>query len=1084
MRVLITGSSGLVGQSLVASLCQHFSVIGLQRSVNQTEFNGSPEFIYRDICERAIVPQGVDVVVHCARIHGSASEMQRINVHGTENLLAQCIVSKVKKFIFFSSTVVYSASAHIGQAHIAEDTLPITRSWTTDRYTAEKIVLEQHVQKQCFQNGIDCIVLRLSCAGGRSPSGRQSAIFRTLSRLQSYHIHLPWQNIDVIDIKDICKLVEKMLLARQEVWNQTYNLTGRSFCIAKLYKPHKFSLPLYLPACFQRLLPSSASTVVQQLSFSNKKLLKALDCDLYWTPRISAQLPISDGLGFQKVLLALIGMMFWFFVSVTGSVAIVLYGWIFKCRKRRLRECHRNQKTPGILVSVYSGGHGHLLQAGAVISALKKEHPTIAVRAIFIETGGSCFLKQRLANLCPTALQDHDIFQLHDITDDRFGIAGFVAIFFKVFSISFFRNVRKFHRVLDRENITLWLNFMSPSAHVANMLISHPHVKMIVFSSQFLHEDLSLLPASQRTMDAGVHQMLHRYAFFAAPFSGRSFQFMAFSPYPQPNCLPQPVDYSILARNRRDGPLVCYGLYPSYLTSIFQLDRAVIVFVKDTKKWKEAFKKNPHIQVKATSAEFNQDFQVAAGVICLPSRATPSLCLAMGKPCYLLPPPGFQYEQQINLVEFTSRYPDLFCSMKTHGVKLLDWAHAIKQEDPIQSSKQVMQAATWLQQSSFDLLCQTFLAPYICGVLEEKKLGLEGLENVAQPTTSNSQTKLEELGLLEISEFFSPKEVTDLRSHLQGQLSHNLLTPVSLPLYEDPPFLQKLSLHVGVSLRAVMASDSSRAWVLRYGRTAAGRSNEPLSAEAPHFDIHRYSGPQFRVLIPLSLHGCEELCYLNNNSKQWERLQYCMGNLYVVKAGCLLHFAPVSGRRKTMLVMDYVERSDLPRFLPQKITSLYQNMKANQYMGISAIVPKRQDISVELTADVSPFAKFLCPTLFHRLTALPRILHPMVFHQSRKAIALALKHVLDPQNQSKHKMHLVSSFLPGLTLLELHLTAKELQAKWKEIYPEKEQLDVQVIYPRCPLKWETKQFIMCLTQLRPYYKQIGYLVASSKQVFG
>jgi UDP-glucose 4-epimerase len=112
MRILVTGSSGWLGQTLVPRLRgQGDQVIGLDPVPSpHTQIVGS--VADRDIVRRAIHEFGVDAIVHAGALHKpnikthTASDFMAVNVQGTLNLLEEAVApgSRVDRFIFTSTT--------------------------------------------------------------------------------------------------------------------------------------------------------------------------------------------------------------------------------------------------------------------------------------------------------------------------------------------------------------------------------------------------------------------------------------------------------------------------------------------------------------------------------------------------------------------------------------------------------------------------------------------------------------------------------------------------------------------------------------------------------------------------------------------------------------------------------------------------------------------------------------------------------------------------------------------------------------------------------------------------------------------
>src|SRR5215469_4012254 len=112
MRILVTGSSGWLGQTLVPRLSEDgHQVIGLDPVPSpNTQVVGT--VADRELVRRAIRDFEPDAIVHSAALHKPniethpASDFVAVNVEGTLNLLEEAVAprSRVDRFIFTSTT--------------------------------------------------------------------------------------------------------------------------------------------------------------------------------------------------------------------------------------------------------------------------------------------------------------------------------------------------------------------------------------------------------------------------------------------------------------------------------------------------------------------------------------------------------------------------------------------------------------------------------------------------------------------------------------------------------------------------------------------------------------------------------------------------------------------------------------------------------------------------------------------------------------------------------------------------------------------------------------------------------------------
>ena len=166
MRILVTGSSGHLGEALVRVLGRDgVEVVGL-------DVLPSPwTAIVGSVADRAVVRraiEGVDAVVHAATLHkphvGSHRRQDFVdtNVTGTLNLLEEAVATGVGRFVFTSSTTTFGRAltppAGAPAAWITEDVVPVPKNI----YGATKVAAEDLCELVHRDHGLPCVVLRTS----------------------------------------------------------------------------------------------------------------------------------------------------------------------------------------------------------------------------------------------------------------------------------------------------------------------------------------------------------------------------------------------------------------------------------------------------------------------------------------------------------------------------------------------------------------------------------------------------------------------------------------------------------------------------------------------------------------------------------------------------------------------------------------------------------------------------------------------------------------------------------------------------------------------------------------------------------
>lgn len=166
MKVLVTGSSGHLGEALMRSLRE-----AGHEAVGVDILAGAFTTAVGSITERSFVQRhmdGVRAVYHAATLHKphvathSRQDFIDTNITGTLNLLEEAVEAGVEAFVYTSTTSVFGDAlvppAGAPAAWVTEDIMPVPKNI----YGVTKAAAEDLCQLFHRNKGLACIVLRTS----------------------------------------------------------------------------------------------------------------------------------------------------------------------------------------------------------------------------------------------------------------------------------------------------------------------------------------------------------------------------------------------------------------------------------------------------------------------------------------------------------------------------------------------------------------------------------------------------------------------------------------------------------------------------------------------------------------------------------------------------------------------------------------------------------------------------------------------------------------------------------------------------------------------------------------------------------
>ena len=243
-KVLVTGSSGFVGQYLVPRLIKEgYLVRTLVRSRRSRELdqNSSVEPLEGDLLDPNSLNdacKGISFIVHLAG-NAHVTGQQQINIEGTRQLLAAAVENNVTRFLFLSSSLAADADLPRG---VSISSTPYGES----KLAAEKILMSEH-----RAGNIEGVVLRPVNIYGPRMRGNLAKLMSIIAKGTALPLPVLKTKISLVSVQDVC---EAVLLCLQSVSASggTYVLTdGQHYSInrieSEIYRVANKKIPSWKP---------------------------------------------------------------------------------------------------------------------------------------------------------------------------------------------------------------------------------------------------------------------------------------------------------------------------------------------------------------------------------------------------------------------------------------------------------------------------------------------------------------------------------------------------------------------------------------------------------------------------------------------------------------------------------------------------------------------------------------------------------------------------------------------------------------------------------------------------------------------
>lgn len=234
MKILVTGSSGFIGNNLTNYLRKHgYTVHGLSRSKTSKKNTFNIDLSNQHKLHSLLQKNQYDIIVHlAAEVYNSDPlALFEANCKNTLNLLSACKANSINKVVFASTHLVYGNSQYlpIDEEHPLN---PISN------YAISKLIAEHMCRMFNLSYGIEIVILRISSVVGFGQ--QETFVIPTIlnqvinkGKIVLHKYENGFQIMDLIRIDDVCKAFHQA--CKSKIKYGVYNIaSGKPITIEDL----------------------------------------------------------------------------------------------------------------------------------------------------------------------------------------------------------------------------------------------------------------------------------------------------------------------------------------------------------------------------------------------------------------------------------------------------------------------------------------------------------------------------------------------------------------------------------------------------------------------------------------------------------------------------------------------------------------------------------------------------------------------------------------------------------------------------------------------------------------------------------
>lgn len=239
-RILVTGGTGFLGSHLIRRLLQdgHQHIRAIRRAdsdmmlvediANQIEW---VEADLLDVFQIEDALEGIELVYHCAGFvsfdGNDKDKLQRINQEGTANLVNECLLQGIEKFIHVSSVAALGRPKEL-------TTISENVEWTTDGFNTQYAISKQQAEMEVWRamaEGLNAAIVNPSTIIGSGDWNKGPLRFFPLADRG-----FKWYSTGSTAFVDVADVVTAMVkLMHSDIANKRFIIAGENMSYQQFF---------------------------------------------------------------------------------------------------------------------------------------------------------------------------------------------------------------------------------------------------------------------------------------------------------------------------------------------------------------------------------------------------------------------------------------------------------------------------------------------------------------------------------------------------------------------------------------------------------------------------------------------------------------------------------------------------------------------------------------------------------------------------------------------------------------------------------------------------------------------------------